>query len=991
MGVSASRLNMGLVGVLLLICGGAALQTAQLPAAPATNAARLDEPAIPPGVSEFDIEVFAQYAYTWPRADGTQVIECLGEFELRMGTYALHSRDAVVWFRRVPWRDRAYYDVQVFLYREAEIRQPAGTIESGEALIASLRSFGKLVLSADGHAPQADEGSELYRAAITARGGASSGPAEPDIAETPVQSLPPAVTALTPPKVPKAVAYRSDELSSMVREGRRIVVAIGNVYASQGSADSGDFLELRADNAVLYMKEGMLSDAPGSGATKSPETKSDDKPDALPGPGEERLTDEKPKGPAAAGEYVEAVYLEGDVVLTRGTRMIRATKLYYDFESERALILDAVMRALEDKSNVPVYVRAAEVRQLSATEFKAVRPVISNSEFHTPHASLGAAEATLTDRTPRDETGEIAGVQAGGYEAKHTTLNLEGVPLAYWPVSKGEFSTDQTAFKSMRAGHTSRLGATIETRWHAFNLLGLEKPQGYDATLHVDEFTRKGPAIGLDLDYAREDYYGLFRGYYLNDHGEDRLGGNPTRGGPPDTENRGRALWRHRQFLGEGWELTLETSYISDNQYLEAYERNEFENGKAQESVAYLLKRQRNWQFSLLSNVTMNDFVTLTEHYPEARFSLIGEPLGEYATFYHDSRMGVTRYNLDNDAKTDLRPPNERGSGTIFRGDSREELTVRLPDLGPLKLTPFVSGRGSAWDDTPDDSYIWRGSNGGQGRLFGTYGLRGNMYLQRTYEDIESRLLDLHRLRHILKPEFAVWNAHTNVNSNELFPLDPDVEGIDDFGGGMVGLRQRWQTQRGGPGRWRTVDWIVLDVKAAFFSNSRPRDNTHGNYVSQRPEDSISSNYLSADFLYRISDTTAVIYDGVYDFNRGNAGVSNVSLAFERLPRLSTFVGWRYIHDTGNNLVGFGGNYKLSEKHTLGLREYYDIDLGRNGETQLIYVRRWPRWYTAVSIEWDRALNDFSVSMSIWPEGTSNVALGSKRYTSLGDSVGLRP
>ena len=91
--------------------------------------------------------------------------------------------------------------------------------------------------------------------------------------------------------------------------------------------------------------------------------------------------------------------------------------------------------------------------------------------------------------------------------------------------------------------------AELETRWHLFNLLGLEKPQGFDGTLHLDEFTKRGPGAGVDMDYVREDYYGLFRGYFLHDDGKDKLGGHPDRGGTPDTTDRGRLLWRHRQFL----------------------------------------------------------------------------------------------------------------------------------------------------------------------------------------------------------------------------------------------------------------------------------------------------------------------------------------------------------------------------------------------------------------------------------------------------------
>src|SRR6185369_1155710 len=106
-----------------------------------------------------------------------------------------------------------------------------------------------------------------------------------------------------------------------------------------------------------------------------------------------------------------------------------------------------------------------------------------------------------------------------------------------------------------------------------------------------------------------------------------------------------------------------------------------------------------------------------------------------------------------------------------------------------------------------------------------------------------------------------------------------------------------------------------------------------------------------------------------------------ISLAVERDPRLSYFVGWRYIHDTDNNLLGLGANYKLNEKHSIAVREYYDIEEQRNLSTEVSYIRKWPRWYTAVSFDVDRALDDVGVNLSIWPEGAPNLALGSRRYT----------
>ena len=61
-------------------------------------------------------------------------------------------------------------------------------------------------------------------------------------------------------------------------------------------------------------------------------------------------------------------------------------------------------------------------------------------------------------------------------------------------------------------------------------------------------------------------------------------------------------------------------------------------------------------------------------------------------------------------------------------------------------------GRGSAYDDGPSGRDP-DNTSGGFGRIFGSYGLRGNMMLSKVDDCVESELLDLHRLRHIIKPD----------------------------------------------------------------------------------------------------------------------------------------------------------------------------------------------------------------------------------------------
>ena len=982
------------------------------------------QPLIPPGISDFNLEVFGKLAYTWTAPDRTNIAEVIGNFSARMGPYKISSHDAVFWLVSRKWQDRTYLDVDIFLWQDAEIVQPAGTVERGPALIVTLRTFGKLMLNADGHAAENDSGSEIFVEGTKVRRLLTiAPPAVAPEAGAPVQVAPTAEKlAMGKAKAVKQVGFSVDPAIGQVRSAtigdQSVVIAINDVTVFQGSpSQSAEYVEIHADAAVLYVNKDMvgdkLPDLLGGQPKKGKKGKTSlDAAPAEPSPrNEPKVHGREKTDREAMKEWIRAVYLEGDVLLTRGQRMIRASRLYYDFEEDKALILDPVMRALDKSGKVPVYVRAERVRQLAANQYQAEKAQFTSSEFNTPHASIGAQKLELTDKTPRNESGEVTGIEAGTYKAYHTTMNLEGLPIAYWPFSQGDFSADRQAFRSAKFGYNGDFGYTAETRWYLFNLLGLEAPKGTDATLKTDYFSDRGPAAGIDVDYQSDNYFGVVNTYYINDRGKDELG--PERSEYPPNDNRGRVLWRHRQYLPMDLELTLEGSYISDHNFLEQYERREFENGKDQETLAYLVKRQDNWQASTLLNYRINPFLTQTEHLPDAVFSLIGEPLGNFLTYYNESRAGVVRYRYDSDSQYGLPLQNPfayESTGSALRADTRQEFRLPIPDLGPLKLTPFVAGRASEYDDGPNRVRYYQSINqatsidpdyykpprtryhdsGNLGRVYGSYGINGNMIFSKVDDNIESQLLDLYHLRHIIKPDFTLWNAHSNQDPQNMSPYDSGVEDISDAGGGTMGLRQKFQTKRGGPGNWRTIDWIVLDVEAGFFDHKQRGENTHGDFIYSRPEDSVSSNFIATNFKYRISDSTVVVYDNVFDTNSGNLGTSNLSIAVEREPRLAYFAGWRYIHETDSNLLAGGANYKLSEKHTVGIRETYDIDLGRNYQTEIVYVRKWPRWYTAVAFEVDKSLDDVGINFSIWPEGAPRLGLGSKRYTGLSDTVGMQ-
>jgi len=587
----------------------------------------------------------------------------------------------------------------------------------------------------------------------------------------------------------------------------------------------------------------------------------------------------------------------------------------------------------------------------------------------------------------------VATLQAGTFAIEHATLNLEGMPLAYWPYTVGEFRQSETALRRIRFAYSDDFGATAQSKWHLFNLLGLQNPEGVDGALRLDYFSERGPGIGTDIDYEQEDGFGLVRNYYIHDTGKDNLG--PLRDGTLDSENRGRFTVRHRQYLPRDWELTLEASYICDPNFLEEYFNAESEEGKEQETLAYLKKQRDNWAFTGQAQWRVMDFQTQTERLPDLGFHWIGEPLAEIATLYSETHLGAVRYKTDDRRPIDSSSPyslfrRPGDSDVTFRSETRQELNFPLTIM-PINtnVVPFAVGRTGYWDGSPRDGSV--------DRQFGMLGLRASTQFWRVFADANSELLDINQVRHIIQPEVVSWTSASNRNSRDLYPFDESVEGIDDSYGTSLALRQRWQTRRGGPlgqggtGQWRTVDWITFDVELNLFGNTPKEDLPIGRYYFSRPESSVAKNHIRTDFRYRISDTTTILSDGNIDVDDGVLDQFNLSYAVERTPRFSYFLGYRRIHDTDSNLFGVGYNYAINPKYRLAVRTYYDIERNRTESFDITVVRKFPRWYGAVTFAVDDIEDDFGLGFSVWPEGAPQAAIGSRRYTSLSESTGIRP
>ncbi len=907
-------------------------------------------------------------------ADGEPAAVILGDFEMTIGGRRLRGRDAVLWIDETVRGGRSLRTIELYIEGAAEIVEPGGAVTTDRAMLVTIRHRGKLRSDVGRRFDQNSESLPVYKRAVAMRAGVP-------IVPTPVEPVEPAgpeVTAPVPapaqapleaepaaapdakPRLPlpvrktksgaKPIQFQAEStrvIQTTDDAGRTEQVAVckGDVYIFRDGGEQIPPMEIQADGAVVFTvtdaEDGSL--AGGGGAM----------------------------GLANA----RGVYLEGDVRLTSGERIIRGSQLYYDFVNEQAIIVDAVVSVVHPRRNIPLYIRAKEIRMLTErTDGDVTRrdmlltdARISTSEFYTPTYHIGAARAVFSDTTPYNQAGEPTENPSYEFRGVHSTVNVRGVPVLYLPWTALRVKDAELPIHRLQGGHHGRFGLGVESRWRLFQLLGLVEPKGVNADLNVDTY-RKGTVVGTDVEYARgADRWGILQGVYVRDHQRTDAFGR-DREDVPAPKDRGRLLWRHKEFLTDDWQLQAEASYLSDKNFLESYYRDEFWGGKEQETLLYARKQVDHWAFSALVKNRLRDFQTVSEAYPDFAFHLVGESLlDDSLTIFSESHVGALRLQQASGSS-------DPGSGTTSRVDSRLEVNAPM-HWGPVNITPFLFGRGSYWSRAIDRTDLGRGLAGG--------GVKANMSFWRVYNTIESRLWDIHRLRHIVTPEVVGLGMASNVTDSELFPFTDGIErDTEAFQGVRIGLGQRWQTYRGAPGDRRPVEFAHVNVYAALFNDTKdPGQPADGRFFFTRPENSITRNALNGEMAVNISDASAFLADINYDLNDKEIGIANFGLAIQRDPRLRYYVGSRYIDDYDSWMWTAGLNYKINKRYEFSGFQQYDMDFsnGTNVLSQFSMIRKFPRWYVAFSVVIDRVTDDVSYLITLWPEGMPNFRIGGPR------------
>jgi hypothetical protein len=234
------------------------------------------------------------------------------------------------------------------------------------------------------------------------------------------------------------------------------------------------------------------------------------------------------------------------------------------------------------------------------------------------------------------------------------------------------------------------------------------------------------------------------------------------------------------------------------------------------------------------------------------------------------------------------------------------------------------------------------------------------------------------------------------------------------------GISQLLQTKRGPEGEQETVDWIRFDTDLVFVEDSGDAATSgpdrfmwnnpmvplrvmaapqifNGDLVPslQRYETyGPKRDYFSTDFVWRASQTSAILADTYYDVQSGILQQYNIGIARLVWPDLSFYIGNRYLKRTsilnekGSNSLIFAATYVLDPRYTAVFSQQYDFDYGKSIRSDLTLIRRYHRLYMGLSFSADASLDTTSVVLSFWPEGLSELALGSRRYMNVSSPSG---
>ena len=443
--------------------------------------------------------------------------------------------------------------------------------------------------------------------------------------------------------------------------------------------------------------------------------------------------------------------------------------------------------------------------------------------------------------------------------------------------------------------------------------------------------------------------------------------------------------------------------YQSDPLMLRDFFESEYNGNVQPASYAELSQLWPNFDLNVLVQPRLVDFFETVERLPDVKLSGARQEVGDTPLFYEsESSAGyfqrvfsntnslyyLTNYTLNPGGMFPTRttnvPPSDYSASRI---DTFHQFTLPETLFGWLNVTPNVGGRLTYYSDVDGPAIH---TNEQVRAVFNT-GMDVSFKASQVFRNVESSILDVHELRHIIEPEidYAYVPSPTRSPSQvpqfdyqspslRLLPIDfPDNNDIDSIGGMNVVrlmLRNKLQTKRA-DGVEDLVNWALYTdwnlhpgtnhPWGDFYSDLDFRPRSWLTFNSSTRYDMVSNRWREAIERVVVQPSTAWSAAIAYRYLINND------------PEFQTYAGQDL---PGHNLIIASLYYRMNENWGAHIAEQYEAQYGGlQQQTYSIYrdLRSWTASLMFRVTEGPGQPNDFTVGLTFSLKAFPRFGMGS--------------